>query len=131
MVVSIATLQTLADLEDEMVRAGRATERQALHEALQSLGRPERGFLTTGQAAERLGVSIPTVKRWIERGALAGGPLGGRWVVATESVEQMVRLRAALAVLDREGNPSPEEIQTLIRPHRTSGESVSEPSHPD
>jgi len=68
-------------------------------------------FLSPSEAAERLGVSIPTVKRWIERGALAGGPMGGRWLVAPESVERMVRLRESLVELDREGSPAIAEIQ--------------------
>jgi excisionase family DNA binding protein len=106
--VGLATIRTLAALEQEMARTGRAAEKQALREALRSLTRPERGYLTTGQAADKLGVSIPTVKRWVERGALAGGPMGGRWLVATDSVEQLVRLRASLTELDREGNPTTE-----------------------
>ncbi|HEY7059967.1 MAG TPA: helix-turn-helix domain-containing protein [Chloroflexota bacterium] len=113
--VTLTTLRTLAGLEAEMAQTGREAEQLALREALLSLGRPERGFLTTGQAAERLGISIPTVKRWVERGTLAGGPLGGRWVVAAEGVDRLVRLREALAAMDREGNPTPEEIQALSK----------------
>jgi excisionase family DNA binding protein len=113
--VGLATIRTLAALEQEMARTGRAAEKQALREALRSLTRPERGYLTTGQAADKLGVSIPTVKRWVERGALAGGPMGGRWLVATDSVEQLVRLRASLTELDREGNPTTEEVRELYR----------------
>lgn len=110
-----ATLQTLAELEREMARAGRLREEAALREALRQLARPERGVLTTGEAAARLGVSIPTVKRWIERGVLAGGRIGGRWLVAQESVEQLVHLHEALVALDHEGNPSPGELQALLR----------------
>ncbi|HZS00196.1 MAG TPA: helix-turn-helix domain-containing protein [Chloroflexota bacterium] len=124
--VSLATLRRLAELENEMAQAGRPAEQQALHEALRSLGRPERGFLTTGQAADRLQVSIPTVKRWVERGALVGGQLGGRWLVAAESVERLEGLRAALAALDQEGNPSAAELRALSGlktpyPERDSG----------
>ena len=115
MAIKVTTLSVLQDLEREMSRAGRAPEEQALREAVQALARPERGLLTTGRAAERLGVSIPTVKRWIERGALAGGLLGGRWLVAEDSVERLVRLRQALVALDAEGNPSDEEVHSLIR----------------
>ena len=123
--VSLATMRTLAELEQEMTRSGRGVEQQALHEALTALARLERGVLTTGQAAERLGVSIPTVKRWIERGTLAGGPLGGRWLVSTEDVERFVRLRAALVALDEEGNPSPEEIRELYQRSRKRTEAPS------
>ena len=111
--VKLLTLTTLAELEQEMARAGRAREEEALREAVRALARPERGFLTTGQAARRLGVSIPTVKRWIERGALAGGAMGGRWLVSSEGVEHLVRLRQSLVALDREVNPTPEEVQQI------------------
>jgi excisionase family DNA binding protein len=113
--VSLTTLTTLEELEREMAGAGREREEAALREALGLLARPERGFLTTGQAAARLGVSIPTVKRWIERGTLTGGPLGGRWVVAQEGVDRLCRLREALAGLDQEGNPNPEELREIYR----------------
>ena len=113
--VKATTLSTLAELEQEMVRAGRHAEQAALNEAVRALSRPPRGFLTTGQAAEQLGVSIPTIKRWIERGTLDGGPVEGRWLVTTASVGQKRRLRQVLEELDREGNPTCEEIQALYR----------------
>jgi excisionase family DNA binding protein len=111
--VSVGTIRTLAELEEEMGRAGRANEQQALRETLHALARPEHDLLTTGQAAERLGVSIPTIKRWVERGALAGGSLGTRWLISAESVDRLVRLRAAVVKLDREGNPTHEALQAL------------------
>ena len=120
--VTMATLTALAELEQEMGRTGRSREEQALREALHALARPERGVLTTGQAAERLGVSIPTVKRWVERGALVGGALGRRWLVSAESVERLVRLREALVALDDEGHPTPDEICALSRRPRRRGE---------
>lgn len=127
--VAITILKTLAELEQEMGRAGRATEEEALREALRTLARRRGEFLTTGEAAERLGVSIPTVKRWIERGALAGGPMGGRWLVAPESVERMVRLRESLVELDREGNPTVEEIRSTAQHPLARVESPGGPTH--
>lgn len=119
--VTLTTLGTLEDLEREMARAGRLREEAALREARHALVPPERGFLTTGRAAERLGVSIPTIKRWIERGALAGGRLGSRWVVSQESVERLVHLGESLGALDREGNPTPDELRELSqRPRHRS-----------
>jgi excisionase family DNA binding protein len=111
--VNMATLSTLERLEREMGEAGRTEEQEALREARRALARPERCFLTTSEAAERLGVSIPTVKRWVERGTLVGGPVGSRWLVSTESVEHAIRLRQVLLDLDREGNPTVEEIRQL------------------
>ena len=108
--VEIITLKTLAELEREMGRAGRPTEEGALRQALRSLTRGERELLTPSQAAQRLRVSSPTVKRWVQRGALAGGYLGGRWLVSRESVERLAGLRRSLLDLDREGNPTADEI---------------------
>src|SRR3954471_13794487 len=98
--VNLTTLTVLGSLEEEMAQAGRTHEEQALRAARQALARSGRGFLSTGQAAERLGVTIPTVKRWIQRGVLAGGSLGKRWMVTTESVERVQHLRDALLALD-------------------------------
>lgn len=103
--VKLATLSTLENLKQEMAYAGRSREQEALDEALGALARPRRGFLTTGEAADQLGISIPTVKRWIERGTLDGGPVGGRWLVSSESVERILRVRNVLRELDEEGNP--------------------------
>ncbi len=111
--VNLTTLTTLEALEREMAGSGRQREEGALREALNALARPERGFLSTGQAAERLGVSIPTIKRWIERATLAGGAIGGRWVVSQEAVERLVRLRESLQALDKEGIPTPDEVRAL------------------
>lgn len=41
----------------------------------------QREFLTTGQSARALGVSIQTVKNWITSGKLKGTRLGGRTVI--------------------------------------------------
>jgi excisionase family DNA binding protein len=113
--VTLSTLNTLEVLENEMARAGLTGEVDALRAAIQALARPERGILTTGQAAERLGVTIPTVKRWIERDTLAGGAIGRRWLVAAESVDHLCRLRASLDELDREGSPTVQEVSELYR----------------
>ncbi|MGI8550966.1 MAG: helix-turn-helix domain-containing protein [Dehalococcoidia bacterium] len=109
--VTFQTLGRLAALEQEMERAGRLEERQALREARLALIRPAQGLVGTGVTAERLGVTIPTVKRWIERGALEGGSMGTRLLISTESIERMLSLRQSLAALDAEGNPTPEEIR--------------------
>ncbi|HET8630263.1 MAG TPA: helix-turn-helix domain-containing protein [Thermomicrobiales bacterium] len=108
--VRFSTLDRLAALEAEMDRAGRPEEQRALREARIALARADQGFVTTGVAAARLGVSIPTVKRWVARGTLVGGALGTRWLVSNESIERVLALRRALAALDREGNPTPDEL---------------------
>jgi excisionase family DNA binding protein len=117
-VVAITTLRTLTELEQEMGRAGRTAEEEALREALRTLARRRGELLTTGEAAGRLGVSIPTVKRWIDRGTLVGSQMGGRWLVAPDSVQRLARLKASLVDLDQEGNPTEEEIPGIE--HRSS-----------
>src|SRR4051794_32371921 len=107
--VALATLERLAALEVEMAHAGRSAEEAALRDARRALAR-QHEVLTTGEAAERLRISIPTVERWIGRGTLVGSAIGSRWLVSAQSVERILRLRAALADLDAEGNPTPGEI---------------------
>lgn len=115
--VRLATLNCLTALEAEMERSGRPEEQRALHEARLALVRSDQGFVTTGIAAERLSISIPTVKRWIARGVLTGGLLDTRWLVETESIERVLALRRSLHTLDREGNPAPAEIELLYSQH--------------
>jgi len=117
--VSPETLQTVANLEAEMTRAGRVAEEGALREVLQALSRPEFGFLSDEQAGALLGISPSMVRQWASRGALTGVEIEGRWLVARESVERTGRLREALGAMDDEGNPTAEEIGELYRPQST------------
>lgn len=95
----ITTLDTLLQLRREMAAEGRTTEE-----------------------AQRLGVSISTVKRWVERGVLRGMDMGTRWLVARESVGRIVHLRKTLIEMDAEGNPTPEEFVRLRQRGRRSGD---------
>src|SRR5438105_776741 len=65
--VKPATIQVLADLEREMADAQRTAAASAIRDAITILVSPARGWISTGQAAERLGVTVPTVKEWIRR----------------------------------------------------------------
>ncbi|MBI2954834.1 MAG: helix-turn-helix domain-containing protein [Chloroflexi bacterium] len=76
--IAPSTFDELQELEGEMESQGRTSKAKALREAMLALARPARGWITTGQAAERLGITIPTVKAWISRGALIGRQVGGR-----------------------------------------------------
>ena len=111
--VNRTTLTALAALEREMDQTGRAREKAALQEALEALSHSARGFLTAKQAAESLGVPPATIKCWIERGALIGGALGGSMIVSQDSVDRLVHLRDSLIAMDREGNPTPDEVAVL------------------
>lgn len=102
--VRASTLDELRELEREMEFQGRASKAEALREAVVALARPARGWLTTGQAAERLGTTIPTVKEWIRRGALTGRQVGTRWWVSAESVDDVLGFGRSLAELEEDGS---------------------------
>jgi excisionase family DNA binding protein len=52
---------------------------------------PEKGVVTTGEAAKLLGIrSVNTVKRWVNDGLLNGLRLGSRVMVTRESVERLL-----------------------------------------
>ena len=109
-----ALFDTLSRLERDLAQQGQSEYEAAVGEAINALARSN-GLLTTGQAAERLAVSRPTIKRWIERGALAGVATGTRWLVSEADVERLVRVRRNLAELDAEGNPTDKELDELYR----------------
>ncbi len=99
-------LDILAQLERDLTSQGRSSEAEAVREALTALSRTGRGLLTTGQAAIRLGVSIPTVKDWVKRGTLNGIDTGTRWLVSEASVERIVGLRQTLDEMEESyGHP--------------------------
>lgn len=110
-----ARLDTLARLGRELAGEGRNQEAEAVREAISELAYSH-GLITTGKAAERLHISIPTVKRWIGRRVLAGVDTGTRWLVSEESVDRVLRRRQTLADLDEEGNPSDEELDRHGKP---------------
>ena len=113
--VKPSTLDLLMELEREMATQGRTAAAEALLEALNALTSPARGWLTTGQAADRLQVTIPTVKDWIKRGTITGRQVGSRWYVSDASVEKVLGLRQVLAEMDHEGIPTEEEIRQLTK----------------
>jgi hypothetical protein len=121
--VKADTLSTLAELEREMAQAGRSAAQAALQEAIRALSQPVREFLTIEQAAQRLGLTVEMVEGCIERGALEGGTVEGRRLVAAEGVESMVSLREALRAIEEEGFPTDEEIRAMYnRPRRQARE---------
>lgn len=116
--VKPSTIRALAELEREMAGSHRIAEADAIREALAALARPERGWLSTGQAAERLSVTIPTVKDWIRRGTLEGQPVGSRWRVSAASVDKVLQVRSFLSEMGSEGYPTEDEIRELTRQAR-------------
>lgn len=110
-----ATIDTLAGIARELADQGRTTEAEAIRAAMNELG-VTAGLITTGEAAEKLGVSIPTVRRWTDRGTLTGVGTGTRLLVALDSVERVLRIRRNLKDMDAEGNPTAEEMDELEPP---------------
>ncbi|MGH2461929.1 MAG: hypothetical protein ACRDIY_23990 [Chloroflexota bacterium] len=55
--VKPSVVRALTELEQEMAEAHRTAEAEAIREALVVLVRPAWGWLSTGQAAERLGMT--------------------------------------------------------------------------
>ncbi len=115
MKLRVETIDTISRLERELAKNGRTKEAAALEELISAVARPGRGLLTTGQAAERLGIAVQTVKNWIERGTLRGINTGTRWLVTEESVEAVEGIRRTLAEAAEEGYPTAEEIAVLTR----------------
>jgi excisionase family DNA binding protein len=75
----VARLEAAHD--DEAVQLIRDLLRQVEGAPVSETGVLKRDYLTTGQAARALGVSIHTVKNWIDRGQLQGQRLQSRWYV--------------------------------------------------
>jgi excisionase family DNA binding protein len=124
--VTIAGLNALRDLEKKLAETGQAYEAKAVQEAITELSEPVE-LISATEAAKRLSVPIPTIEDWIGRGTLRGGRIRGRTIVTRDSVEGIVRLREVLNALDEEGNPTFEEIQELeaLRPGRPVGQVVA------
>ncbi len=112
--VTLSTLERLSELEQRLDDLGLQPYRDALDDALRELGGPAHRFLRTGEAARRLGVSVPTVKRWGRRGILPISRVGGRWIVPADSVERLAAAAPSLpgeSSLDDLGAPLAQEKQ--------------------
>jgi len=72
------------------------------------------GTLTVDQAAQRLGVSVQTVRRWIRLGRLPALRVGAKRVRVREV--DLDRMVSALPVAGGETLPSREEVLALGRP---------------
>lgn len=72
-----------------------AREAAAIAASLESgavVAEPVGGLVTTGQAAELLGIrSVNTVKRWVRDGLLNGYQRGGRLMVSRSSIDRIVQ----------------------------------------
>jgi excisionase family DNA binding protein len=92
-VVDVA-VQELKALARELEDRGDAQLARRVGRAISALeaepGRAELDLMTTGEAAQSLGIrSVNTIKRWAAQGLLDGFRRGGRILVSRASVEKM------------------------------------------
>jgi excisionase family DNA binding protein len=84
------TQQTVRELyaqgQAERARAVEAVLSQALA-GREPTGSPRSEYLTTGQAARALGVSLQTIKNWVAAGHLRAVRLGGRLLVPRGAIQ--------------------------------------------
>jgi excisionase family DNA binding protein len=72
-------------------------------------------YLTTGQVAQRLGVSRQTIVNWTRKGLLPGLRLGGRTMVPATALDRFASIERLLDELDAEREPgTPEEVAALV-----------------
>src|SRR5712692_2375547 len=93
MALSRSDAETIREVVSRL-RAEHADREAAAIERLmqQALGAPDStaalaGYMTTGEAAGLIGVSLQTVKNWVRQGRLVGSRVGGRTLVTRGSVQ--------------------------------------------
>ncbi|MDO8674398.1 MAG: hypothetical protein Q7O66_23575 [Dehalococcoidia bacterium] len=80
-----------------------------------ALACPNRGWLTTGRAAERLGVTSRPSRIGFAGALSREREWAAARVVSEDSVERILGIRKALDDLNGEGHPRHEEIAGLTR----------------
>lgn len=88
-------------------REGRRDDAQTVDALLQAVEASEPGpMLTTGQVAQRVGVSRQTVVNWVKKGLLPGVRVGGRTLIPPTALAQFAQLEGILDALDIERKPA-------------------------
>jgi excisionase family DNA binding protein len=95
-------------------REGRRAEAQTVDALLKAMAQSERitdegaapPWLTTGEVAQRVGVSRQTVVNWVNKGLLPGVRLGGRTLIAPAALARFAHLEGILNDLDAERPPA-------------------------
>ena len=100
---------------------GRVEDAEVVDELVQSVEKQSARsqYATTGEVAQRLGVSRQTVVNWIKRGFLPGVKLGGRLVVPTTELARVEEVARLLDIVDAQRPPAtPEESDSVSRNER-------------
>ncbi len=108
-------------LAQSLRQEGRVEDAQLVDELAQVVERQTQStqYATTGQVAQRLGVSRQTVVNWIRRGLMPGIQLGGRLVVPVAELGRIDEIARLLDVVDIERPPAtPEEVDAALRNER-------------
>lgn len=72
-------------------------------------------YLTTGQVAQRLGVSRQTIVNWTRKEMLPGIRLGGRTMIPASALDRFANIEKLLDELDAEREPgTSDEVATLV-----------------
>jgi excisionase family DNA binding protein len=112
------------NLARDLRREGRRVDAQTVDDLLQVIAAggdeiESAPFLTTGEVAQRVGVSRQTVVNWVKRGILPGGRLGGRTLIAPAALRRFAKLEAILDELDAERPPAtPDEAAKSVQQTR-------------
>jgi len=122
---TLAALDALTELKQELDEAGRAEQADALNEAMASLASSSPELVPIEDAAERFAFTTEQMLAWVGRGGWTGREIGGRWFVSAvelrEHLETRDRLGQVFREWDEEGYPTGEEIRELDqRPRRRS-----------
>jgi excisionase family DNA binding protein len=119
--VSMNILSRSRLLAQNLRQEGRLEDAEVVDELVQSVEKQaaRSQYATTGEVAQRLGVSRQTVVNWIKRGFLPGVKLGGRLVVPTTEMARVEEIARLLDIVDAERPPAtPEEIDRVSRNER-------------
>ena len=89
-------------LAQNLRQEGRIEDAKVVDELVQSVEKQaaRSQYATTGEVAQRLGVSRQTVVNWIKRGFLPGVKLGGRLVVPTTEMAHVEEIARLLDIVD-------------------------------
>ena len=119
--VSMNILSRSRLLAQNLRQEGRVEDAEVVDELVQSVEKQaaRSQYATTGEVAQRLGVSRQTVVNWIKRGFLPGVKLGGRLVVPTTEMARVEEIARLLDIVDAERPPAtPDEIDRVSRNER-------------